>query len=69
MKKILLSLAIASFSASIFAVPESVECSTSPTFEGNSCEVCYTDTFDAKETESGWTSNITNIKIPWKHGE
>lgn len=52
---------------SAFAEPQSAECSSNPSFGTNSCEVCYTDTFDATETQWGWTSNITTVKIPWKH--
>lgn len=68
MKKYIISLALLStLSFGVFAEPESVECSTNPSFGSNSCEVCYTETFDATETPDGFTSNITSIKIPWKH--
>jgi hypothetical protein len=66
MKKIPLIL-IPILALSTFAEPQSAECSSNPSFGANSCEVCYTDTFDATETQSGWTSNITTVKIPWKH--
>lgn len=66
MKKIPLLL-IPILALSAFAEPQSAECSSNPSFGTNSCEVCYTDTFDATETQSGWTSNITTVKIPWKH--
>lgn len=66
MKKIPLIL-IPILTLSAFAEPQSAECSSNPSFGTNSCEVCYTDTFDATETGEGWTSNITDVKIPWKH--
>ena len=66
MKKIPLLL-IPILALSAFAEPQSAECSSNPSFGTNSCEVCYTDTFDATETQWGWTSNITTVKIPWKH--
>jgi hypothetical protein len=66
MKKIsLLLLPLIAFTA--FAETQSVECGTNPAFGTNSCEVCYTDTFEATEANDGWVSNITNVKIPWKH--
>ncbi|MCB9806911.1 hypothetical protein H6768_03380 [Candidatus Peribacteria bacterium] len=68
MKKNILALALLSgLTLSAFAEPQSVECSTSKDFGENTCEVCYTDNFEATETQTGWTSNITNVKIPWKH--
>ncbi len=68
MKKYILPLALlGAVSLSAFAEPESVECSTNPSFGTNSCEVCYTEKFDATETPEGFTSNITSVKIPWKH--
>jgi len=66
MKKIPLIL-IPILALSAFAEPQSAECSSNPSFGTNSCEVCYTDTFDATETPEGWISNITTVKIPWKH--
>lgn len=66
MKKIPLIL-IPILTLSAFAEPQSAECSSNPSFGTNSCEVCYTDTFNATETGEGWTSNITDVKIPWKH--
>jgi len=70
MKKYILPLALlGAVSLSAFAEPETVECSTNPSFGTNSCEVCYTETFDATETGEGFTSNITEVKIPWKHNE
>jgi hypothetical protein len=50
-----------------FAEPELTECSSNKIFDTNTCEVCYTDTFEATETKDGWISNITDVKIPWKH--
>jgi hypothetical protein len=68
MKKLILPLMLlGAISLSAFAEPESVECSTNPSFDTNSCEVCYTDSFEATETGEGFTSNITSVKIPWKH--
>jgi len=66
MKKISLLL-LPVIALSSFAETQSVECGTNPAFGTNSCEVCYSDTFDATETADGWVSNITNVKIPWKH--
>jgi len=66
MKKIPLIL-VPIIALSAFAEPQSAECSSNPSFGANSCEVCYTDTFDATESAGGWTSNITDVKIPWKH--
>lgn len=68
MKKYILPLALlGAVSLSAFAEPASVECSTNPSFGTNSCEVCYTESFEAMETPEGFTSNITSVKIPWKH--
>jgi hypothetical protein len=68
MKKLFLPLALlGTLSLAAFAEPASVECSTNPSFGTNSCEVCYTESFDATETPDGFTSNITSVKIPWKH--
>lgn len=68
MKKLFLPLALlGAMSLSALAEPASVECSTNPSFGTNSCEVCYTESFDATETPDGFTSNITSVKIPWKH--
>ncbi|MBP6921675.1 hypothetical protein KBB89_03990 [Candidatus Gracilibacteria bacterium] len=68
MKKYIIPLAVIStLSLGAFAEPASVECSTNPSFGTNSCEVCYTDSFNATATPEGFTSNITSVKIPWKH--
>lgn len=68
MKKHILTLSLlTAFSLAAFAEPATVECSTNPSFGTNSCEVCYTESFDATETPDGFTSNITSIKIPWAH--
>lgn len=70
MKKLILPLTLlGAISLSAFAEPASVECSTNPSFGTNSCEVCYTDSFEAMETPEGFTSNITSVKIPWKHND
>lgn len=70
MKKLILPLSLlGAISLSAFAEPVSVECSTNPSFGTNSCEVCYTDSFEAMETPEGFTSNITSVKIPWKHND
>jgi hypothetical protein len=68
MKKLILPFALlGTLSLTALAEPASVVCSTDPSFGKNSCEVCYTETFDATETPDGFTSNITSVKIPWKH--
>jgi hypothetical protein len=67
MKKYIITLAIFSTLSLAFAEPQSVECSTNKSFGENTCEVCYTDNFEATESSTGWTSNITSVKIPWKH--
>lgn len=61
----LASLTALSFGA--FAETQSVECTSDPSFAANTCQVCYTDTFDATETKDGWISTITSVQIPWKH--
>lgn len=68
MKKIPLLL-IPLLAVSAFAEPKVAECGSNPSFGTESCEVCYTDTFEANETPNGWISNITSVKIPWKHNE
>lgn len=50
------------------AEPAKVECSTNTTFGQNTCDVCYTETFHAKESPTGWSSTITDVTIPWEHG-
>lgn len=67
MKKIFLLLPLAALSMSAFAEPQSVECGSNPGFGTNTCEVCYTDNFEATEGPEGWVSNISTVKIPWKH--
>lgn len=68
MKKLILPLTLlGAISLSAFAEPVPVECSSDLSFGTESCEVCYTDTFAATETPDGFTSNITSVKIPWKH--
>jgi len=67
MKKYILLVALLAPLSGAFAEPEKVECSTEPSLTANSCEVCYIDDFEATATKDGWTSNITNVKIPWKH--
>jgi len=67
MKKYIITLAIFSTLSLAFAEPQSVECSTNKSFGENSCEVCYADNFEATESSTGWTSNITSVKVPWKH--
>ena len=41
----------------------SVECSTNPLFTENTCDVCYTQTFESGETGV----EITDITIPWEY--
>lgn len=68
MKKIsLLLVSLTALSFGAFAETQSVECTSDPTFAANTCQVCYTDTFDATETKDGWISNISSVEIPWKH--
>lgn len=68
MKKISLLLAsLTALSFGAFAENQSVECTSDPSFAANTCQVCYTDTFDATETKDGWISTITSVQIPWKH--
>lgn len=70
MKKSLHFLAIASLvtMSVAHAEPAKVECSTNTTFGQNTCDVCYTETFHAKEAPAGWSSTITDVMIPWEHG-
>ena len=49
--------------------PAKVECSSNKTFSTNTCDVCYTQTFHAKEAPTGWSSTINEVVIPWEHGE
>ena len=69
MKKSLHFLAIASLvtMSVAHAEPAKVECSTNTTFGQNTCDVCYTETFHAKEAPAGWSSTITDVMIPWEH--
>lgn len=70
MKKLIsyVSIALFSFAASAHAEQKKVECSTQPAFESNKCEVCYEDTYRAKETPTGgWSSALTEVVIPWEH--
>lgn len=70
MKKIAHILSASLLLVGIFAHAEvtKVECSTNPEFAKNTCGACYTETFDAKESNGGWTSTITDFVIPWEHG-
>lgn len=65
--KYLALIPLITLSLATFAETQSVECSTDPSFAANTCEVCYTDNFEATETPEGWVSNISTVKIPWKH--
>ncbi len=67
MKKITLIASLLALSLSAFAETQSVLCTSDPSFGANTCEVCYTDTFDATETKDGWISTLQSVKIPWKH--
>lgn len=70
MKKHFLTLSLlAACTLTALAEPASVECSTDPSFGTNTCEVCYTENFNSVATAEGWTSNITSVKIPWKHND
>lgn len=63
----LLLLPILALSLAVFAETQPTECTSHPSFDANKCQVCYTETFDAAETATGWTSNITTVTIPWEH--
>jgi len=67
MKKYILLFALLAPLSGALAEPQKIECSTQPSLTANSCEVCYTDDFEATATKDGWASTITNVKIPWKH--
>lgn len=54
-------------SISAFAEVKSVVCTTHPSFDKNSCDVCYEETFTSQTTKEGWSSDITEVKIPWKN--
>lgn len=67
MKKITLIASLLALSLSAFAETQSVLCTSDPSFAANTCEVCYTDTFEATEAKDGWISTLQSVKIPWKH--
>lgn len=54
-------------SLSAFAEVKSVACTTHLSFDKNSCDVCYEETFASQTSKEGWSSDITEIKIPWKN--
>ncbi len=54
-------------SLSAFAEVKGVACTTHPSFDKNSCDVCYEETFASQTSKEGWSSDITEIKIPWKN--
>lgn len=54
-------------SLSAFAEVKGVACTTHPSFDKNSCDVCYEETFTSQTSKEGWSSDITEIKIPWKN--
>lgn len=53
---------------SAFAASARVECTTDPLFAANGCEACYTEKFTTTKNASGWTAEISTVKIPWEHG-
>lgn len=71
MKKIIslvLLTALSSATYTAFAETKKVECSIDTAFETNKCEVCYEDTYAAKESPTGgWTSKLTEVVVPWEH--
>lgn len=62
------SLLALSLGAAVFAEPVKTECTKDPLFATNECNVCYTDKFDGTKADVGWTTEITDLKIPWEHG-
>lgn len=50
-----------------YAETAKVECSSNPGFKANTCDACYTETYKATETPTGWTSTLTDVTVPWDH--
>ncbi len=61
------SLLALSASISVFAEPVNIDCAKDPLFAANACNTCYTDTYQSTKTSTGWTSEISSVKIPWEH--
>lgn len=69
MKKIiyLTSLGLIGIATMAYADTAKVECTSNPAFKENTCDACYTETYKATETPTGWTSTLTDVTIPWDH--
>ncbi len=70
LKNAILLASVLSFSVGIsaFAAPTKVECTTNPLFATNACDACYTEKYDSQKTSSGWTAELSTVKVPWEHG-
>jgi len=70
LKNAILVASVLSFSVGIsaFAATAKVECTTNPLFAANDCNVCYTEKYTPQKTASGWTAELSTVKIPWEHG-
>jgi hypothetical protein len=70
MKKIFFLVVLSCFLQAPFSFAETkkVDCTTSPDFETNTCDVCYQETYSKTKAQEGWSSTITDIIIPWEHG-
>ena len=61
-------IGLSALASMAYAEPQTADCKTNTNFSQNKCDVCYTDTYHAKEAPTGWSSTITDITIPWEHG-
>lgn len=61
------SLLTLSAGISVFAEPIKADCTKDPLFVANACNVCYTETRTPTKTSAGWTSEVSDIVIPWEH--
>jgi len=70
LKNAILLASVLSLSTGIsaFAASTKVECTTDPLFAANGCEACYTEKFSTTKGASGWTAELSTVKIPWEHG-
>ena len=48
-------------------IQQKVECTSNPAFKENTCDACYTETYKATETPTGWTGTLTDVTYPRDH--
>jgi len=61
------SLLTVSVGVSAFAEPVKADCTKDPLFVSHACNVCYTEVRQPVKTATGWTSELSDVVIPWEH--